>query len=230
MAKMEAEHMPKIAIKELLKEGFLSGREAGWIRWHDPFVGHEHLFKISSVFIDEIEDLYPDDESRKMLPLEGVIEFESTVTGVPQGDSFRFSEQTMIVQSIALKTTPCNYGRRRFWFSCPGIGQKRCFARVGILYWLHGSLACRKCHNLAYKVQNIAKGERKFGRFVPAGEIEQMWKSLKKYSYKGKPTKRYLRVKKKTAEFNTALERAKVTPEKMAEVVEKETTSGKSEF
>lgn len=59
---------------------------------------------------------------------------------------------------VALDWTPCNYGGRRAWFTCPAIG---CGRRVATLY-LGGSgiFACRHCWHLAYSSQREAIGDR----------------------------------------------------------------------
>jgi hypothetical protein len=211
MQKQEADNLPRVEIKTLLKEGLLSGKQSGLIHWHDPSLGNEYIFRIGSVYIDEIEDLYPDDDAKSQhdaRPLEGLVEFTSMVIATldENAQEYKFSQEFLLNKSIALKTTPCNYGKSRFWFSCPGIGPKRCRARVGVLYWLDNRLACRKCHDLTYKVRNIPKKERHKGRLHNIGEIDRMWSSLRKYSYKGKPTKKYLRAQKMTGEHNAAVD------------------------
>jgi len=52
-------------------------------------------------------------------------------------------------QTLRLAWTPCHYGGKRAWWLCPIPG---CGRRVAVLY--AGSvLACRHCHQLAYKSQ-----------------------------------------------------------------------------
>lgn len=51
-----------------------------------------------------------------------------------------------------LASTPCNYGKRRWWFICPYVkNDKPCNRRVGALYFRNELFGCRECHNLAYK-------------------------------------------------------------------------------
>ena len=56
---------------------------------------------------------------------------------------------------ISLTRTPCNYGGTRSWFECPGCGH-----RCAKLYFCNGSFRCRKCHELGYRSQLQASGER----------------------------------------------------------------------
>ena len=223
MRKREADNIPRVEIKELRAAGFFSGKELGGVLCRSPFDGGLYRFVISNVFIDKIQDALSGDITPGAL--EGAIEFKSVmrIFSGEHREDWTQVEDPPIWQSVALCTTPCNYGKVRYWFRCPGLKGKACRDRVGVLYWLDGRLACRKCHNLTYKVRNIPQKERGYGRIIPIDQIDAMWASLKKYSYRGKPTKRFLRVQKKTANFNKALERAGATPEKIQEVMEKET-------
>lgn len=48
-------------------------------------------------------------------------------------------------ERIDLDATPCNYGGKRLWLSCPS-----CYSRRRVLYSLGGRFRCRQCHDLAY--------------------------------------------------------------------------------
>ena len=48
-------------------------------------------------------------------------------------------------QAIGLEYTPCNFGGRRPWFTCPG-----CQRRVGVLVCADTHFACRQCYQLPY--------------------------------------------------------------------------------
>lgn len=58
-------------------------------------------------------------------------------------------------QVVSLETTACNYGGKRYWFSCP-----HCNKRVAVLYELHDQYRCRKCHDLPYTSQRVQIPER----------------------------------------------------------------------
>ncbi len=46
---------------------------------------------------------------------------------------------------VRLTRTPCNFGKFRVWFACPGCGR-----RCAVLYGLLGRFRCRGCHHLTY--------------------------------------------------------------------------------
>jgi len=93
---------------------------------------------------------------------------------------------------IKLIKTPCNYGGHRYWFIC-----SFCQKRVGALY-LYGKndFACRHCLNLGYKSRNESGVYKKIGVTKSYPEIDNMYSNLKRWTYKGKPTKRVKRIKK----------------------------------
>jgi hypothetical protein len=69
-----------------------------------------------------------------------------------RGDDWQF-----IDHSIALQTTACHYGGKRYWFTCPAVG---CGKRVAVLYLGGKYFACRKCYQLAYKSQRETLEDR----------------------------------------------------------------------
>lgn len=56
---------------------------------------------------------------------------------------------------IELTSTPCNYGKSRYWFTCP-----YCKGRKATLYFGNSGLACRKCYGLCYSVENKTRSDR----------------------------------------------------------------------
>ena len=56
---------------------------------------------------------------------------------------------------VNLTTTPCNYGKARYWFVC-----RYCNGRKATLYLGNSGLACRKCYRLAYPVENKTRSDR----------------------------------------------------------------------
>lgn len=58
-------------------------------------------------------------------------------------------------QRLNVTTTPCNYGKVRYWFECP-----YCKGRCAIVYHGGSGLACRKCYGLAYPVENKTRSDR----------------------------------------------------------------------
>jgi len=63
-----------------------------------------------------------------------------------------------ILQTVRLIQTSCHYGGARHWFACPS-----CSRRVAILY-LEFTVACRHCHQLAYKAQRETRHDRNIRR------------------------------------------------------------------
>lgn len=64
------------------------------------------------------------------------------------------TQRCQVDQLVRLATTPCHYGRYRYWFVCP-----YCSKRAARLY-IGFQLACRHCHRLDYKVQRESPYER----------------------------------------------------------------------
>ena len=59
-----------------------------------------------------------------------------------------------IKQNIRVTSTPCNYGKHRYWFLCPNHG---CGKRIAKLYLADGVFHCRHCHKLNYQIQQCPK-------------------------------------------------------------------------
>lgn len=57
---------------------------------------------------------------------------------------------------VKLERTPCNLGGERVWWRCPVAG---CDRRAAILYGGAG-IACRHCHDLAYRCQRESEEYR----------------------------------------------------------------------
>ena len=62
--------------------------------------------------------------------------------------------------AVEIAWTACHYGGQRAWWLCPGAG---CERRVAVLYGAN-ALACRHCHDLAYKSQRQTSDDRAYKR------------------------------------------------------------------
>lgn len=94
---------------------------------------------------------------------------------------------------IELVTTPCNYGGKRYWFICPlNKNGKYCRRRVGVLFSIGKWFGCRHCGEIAYAAQ--MKGGRYRWSGVSITDIERAEKEVKRFYYKGKPTRKYRRL------------------------------------
>ena len=121
-------------------------------------------------------------------------------------------EKTDYDYKINLTTTPCNFGGVRYWFICPlsrnGVS---CGRRTGTLYLASSGnyFGCRHCYDLSYESRN----ESRLGRFGNIGytivadrKIEELYSQIKRWTYKGKPTKKARKLKALEAKLNTYLD------------------------
>jgi len=98
-------------------------------------------------------------------------------------------EKTDMDYKIELTNTSCNYGGKRYWFICPlSKNGQYCGRRVGVLYLIGKYYGCRHCGEIAYYSQ--MQTERYKG-FVSIPDIEEAKKKVKRYYYKGKPTRKH---------------------------------------
>ena len=94
---------------------------------------------------------------------------------------------------VAMESTPCPYGGKRWWMRCPSY---KCNKRVRILYESDTYFVCRKCARLWYESQKYVNQKYRFlDRMYKAEEME---KDLKRWYYRGKPTRKYRRYLKLT--------------------------------
>ena len=100
---------------------------------------------------------------------------------------------------ISVTTTPCRYGGKRNWFSCPLIKNgKKCNQRVGILYKSGSYWGCRNCFNLTYR-SRVERKTRLYHavRVLKMSEmINELEKNKKRSQYRGKPTRKRKRLEK----------------------------------
>ena len=59
-------------------------------------------------------------------------------------------------QKVNLTTTSCNFGGKRYWFTCP-----RCTSRVGTLFCPYGEALyeCRVCKGLRYELSILRRSK-----------------------------------------------------------------------
>jgi hypothetical protein len=127
------------------------------------------------------------------------------VTGMDEKSSYiklnythtdnRTNEKSKMDYKIELATTPCNYGGVRYWFICPLYKNGQyCGRRVGVIYSVDKWFGCRHCGEIAYNSQ--MRGGRFRGSSVCIPDIEKAEQEIKRYYYRGKPTRKYKRVLK----------------------------------
>lgn len=96
-------------------------------------------------------------------------------------------EKSNINDSIPLTTSLCNYGGKRYWFTCPG-----CHSRRRTLYLKQSLFRCRDCHQITYKSRNESKSFSYFSLLME--ELLEDEKGIPRTRYfKGRPTRRYQR-------------------------------------
>jgi len=181
--KIEADGLMKLSVSFLKKEGFLKGLISGIVV--DRCGGVENQYHITVSTINE-DDKY--------------VYF--TYSSRQPGGEFKDLEY-----KVSLVTTACHYGRgRRFWFACPLIvNGKDCGRRVGVLYKSGDYFGCRHCYNLTYKSRNQSGPFKRFGVVDGLLLSPAMW-DPRWWTYKGKPTKRYLRFDKKQKKAQALLD------------------------
>jgi hypothetical protein len=170
-----------VSISFLKKHGYFSsyGYQAGRILWRNSF-GEETGSIGIAVRITENEKY---------------AQFYYTVTDRHTG------EKTDYDYKVQLTTTPCNFGGIRYWFICQlSRNGVYCGRRVAKLYKAPGGsyFGCRHCYNLSYESRNEPRFARPSGMFYPLKldkQIEKLNKSIKRRTYKGKPTKKARKLK-----------------------------------
>ena len=93
--------------------------------------------------------------------------------------------------AISIIETPCHYGGVREWFECP-----RCDRRCGILYKDEDDFACRRCMDFGYASQKVNYRSIEPTIIRMKKYEQEIEKKIAYQYYKGKPTKRTLRLEK----------------------------------
>lgn len=96
-------------------------------------------------------------------------------------------EEKDVDQEYSIVTTPCNYGKVRYWFICSIYRNGTyCGRRVANLHLGAGGnyFACRHCYNLTYR-------SRLNGFAYSWLDIDEYEKKIKRWYYKGEPTRKH---------------------------------------
>ena len=166
-SKTTVEESCRLKISKLRKDRMLSGQATGKISWTSNRPG-----KIPPVLL--LVDVTTDDPFVILM---------YTLTD-------RNGNKTDYTREVSLLVTPCNFGGIRYWFTCPVCSRRVCnlYRPPGDIYF-----CCRGCHNLSYHSRN----ESRLGRFGNIGynivaerKIEELYGQIKRWTYKGKPTKK----------------------------------------
>jgi hypothetical protein len=93
---------------------------------------------------------------------------------------------------VPIVSTFCNYGNKRYWFSCPN----GCGSRCSVLYERGDTFVCRKCSKYLYEKQTYSHQYRALDSYFRY-DLEDKTKKLRKRFYQGKPTKKYQSILRK---------------------------------
>jgi len=185
MSKAIAEQSNSLSIFWLKKHDYLNknyNRNIGGIKWTNEMSGNEN-----SIGFVILRDNFGTTEEKTYIEL-------------------RYSwgeEKEYMNYKVQLTTTPCNYGKNRYWFICPLTkNEKYCGRRVGVLYKIGKWFGCRHCGEIAYNSQMQSE---KYKGFVSIPDIERAEEKVKRYYYKGKPTRKYRKVMKLNEKFEDGL-------------------------
>jgi hypothetical protein len=134
-------------------------------------------------------------KKKSSVAVEVVTESEDKYIRIQYTQTNRFTgERREFDYKIPLITTSCYFGGVRYWFECNlyknGV---YCGRRVGVLYKDGDWFGCRHCYNLTYESRNYSGIYKEIGVFMSEDDLLLMRREIKRTSYKGKPTKRYLR-------------------------------------
>ena len=186
MAKQEAEQSNSLSIFWLKKHGYLNkdcSYQSGGITWSYGYSENK-----SSIGFSITRDNWGTPEE------ETYVKLNYTHT-----DSYS-GEKSNMDYRVELVSTPCNYGGRRYWFICPLTKNgKYCGRRVGVLFSIGKWFGCRHCGNIAYATQ--MEGGKYRWNGVSIKDIERAEKEVKRAYYRGKPTRKYLRVMRLNEKF-----------------------------
>jgi len=190
MSKSIAEQSNALSIFWLKKHGYLNkeySRRSGGITWSYGYSENK-----SNISFSVAKDNYGTTEERAYINL------RYTQTNRWSG------EKSDMDYNIELTTTPCRYGGKRYWFICPlsknGIP---CGRRVGVIFNIGKWFGCRHCGDIAYAKQMEGGKYRWNGISIP--DIERAEKDVKKFYYKGKPTRKHRRLIRLNEKFEDGL-------------------------
>jgi hypothetical protein len=122
-----------------------------------------------------------------------------------QGNSMPYDNE------ISLITTPCNLGGVRYWFICPlSRNGLYCGRRTGTLYLASGGsyFGCRYCYDLSYESRNESRLGRPGGigySLVIDRKIGELSSQIKRWTWRGKPTKKARKLKALRAKLHAHL-------------------------
>ena len=178
MAKQEAEWSNRLSTAFLKKHGYLHkdySQRSGSIKWTYGSSGNE-----SSISFSVMRENWGTPQETAYMRLE----YTQTSRDTGQKENMNYR--------VGLTTTYCHYGGKRYWFICPlSKNGKYCGRRIGTLFHIGKWFGCRHCGDIAYASQ--MSGGKYRGSSVCVPDVEKAEAEIKRYYYRGKPTRRYRR-------------------------------------
>lgn len=177
MAKNTCETSRELSIHFLKRHGYLDGvYSSGTMTWTHGWSGNQSSIKI-------IGCVYGDDPHFRL---------QYTYTGFDD-------VKTNIDYKVEVVSTPCYFGGKRHWFTCPLIRDGvACRRRVGVLYGAGKYYGCRHCHDLAYQSQQEThSGMWHVLRKSLFGDLFEKEAAIRVKYWRGRHTKRYRRLLRK---------------------------------
>lgn len=174
--KEEADSLKQVSVSFLRKHGYFNeGWHSGTITWSR---NGEKTGNISAQsFIGEYEQY---------------VKFIYTQTDRHTGEKNDFDYK------IPLTASPCYFGGKRYWFTCPWYANGvYCGRRVGVLYLGGKHFACRHCYDLTYNSRNLSGISKVAGQTISFPELDKLEIEVKRRHYAGKMTRRYKRYLKR---------------------------------
>ena len=166
----DAGSLPKISIFNLKRWGFMKQMYDSFYLFLGDYGAYSSKIRV---------EVFLFDNDRSLLFKEALTEGNYLHLCDPQGGDY-------FEQKVRLCSTTCNFGGYRYWLSCPS-----CNRMVGVIYFLNGQFACRRCHNLTYRIRNLNRFDRTLQKIISMPELEQMETKIKRKVYKGRYTKKY---------------------------------------
>ena len=178
-----------VSISFLNKHDYFCGYRSGGIVWKNCYGEETSSIGVSVSTMDS----------------DNYVRFQYTTTDRNTG------EKTEHDYKVRLTTTPCNFGGVRYWFICPlSANGTYCGRRVAKLYKAPGAtyFGCRHCYNLSYESRNEPRLTRFGGIGFPLKidcQIEKLYGQIKRWMYKGKPTKKVRKLRALEERINVYL-------------------------
>ena len=170
MSKIVKEDCLVLSMSDLKRFGYLYGHFSSQLSWTGSFSDKKNRinFDINTL---NYGDMY--------------IELNYTSRDQQTWKNHEINRRYEIIRS------QCNYGGERFWFVCKGLGVY-CGRRVSKLYASGRThyFACRHCNSLTYR-------SRLDGFSYSMPDIKEYGLSIKRWYYRGQPTKKHMQYKKR---------------------------------